>query len=79
MTLLLDVFANDPGPPEERAVFDRWIGVTMDTIDCEYCTANAVGLDEDGEATCGGCMPVVAQLPAVIEASGEDDDEASKS
>ena len=29
MTLLLDVFRNDPGPPEERATFDRWIGGTM--------------------------------------------------
>jgi hypothetical protein len=25
---LLDVFANDHGPPEERAAFDRWIGAT---------------------------------------------------
>jgi hypothetical protein len=45
-------------------------------VDCSYCTANAAGVDEDGELTCGSeaCMPVVGPLPAVVEASDDTDD-----
>lgn len=44
-------------------------------MQCEYCTAEAVGLDEDGDPTCNSwiCTPAVQPLPSVIEISDDDD------
>jgi hypothetical protein len=49
----------------------------MHAPDCTYCTARAVGVDDDGEPTCGAatCTPQVGPLPAVIECPDEDGDE----
>lgn len=49
----------------------------MNHVQCTYCTDIAVGIDEDGQFTCGAshCMPAVRELPRVIEVS--DDDEST--
>lgn len=50
----------------------------MKTPECDYCTTTATGIDEYDEYTCGvesTCTIKVRALPAVIEASDEEDDE----
>lgn len=50
-------------------------------MECSYCSDDARGIDEDGEATCGNedtCTVVCSALPAVVEVSddyGDDEDE----
>ena len=43
-------------------------------MQCDYCSSEAVGVDEDGAPTCGDfrCMPVVDPLPAFIAESALD-------
>lgn len=54
----------------------------MDRHACAFCTDPAIGIDEDGELTCGAesCSPVERLLPAggIIEASGEDDEDTDE-
>ena len=43
---------------------------------CAYCSDLAVGVDGDGEYTCGAdtCIPCIGPLPRVIECEDEDED-----
>lgn len=45
--------------------------------DCAYCSDEAVGIDDEGEYTCGSthCTPVVQPLPDVMEVSGDDNED----
>lgn len=47
----------------------------MDHVSCAYCTGDAIGVDEDGEFTCGDCSQVAAPMPRVIEASENDEED----
>jgi hypothetical protein len=44
-------------------------------MNCEYCTDEAIGYDEDGNATCGTCTPSERPLPLIIEVSGDDEED----
>ena len=47
-------------------------------VTCAYCTGDAIGVDEDGNLTCGcpdSCMWAVAPLPDVIEVSDDEDED----
>lgn len=43
-------------------------------MECDYCTDDAIGYDEDGYPTCGhsGCTPSVRPI-GVIETNYDDD------
>lgn len=48
-------------------------------VPCEYCTDEAIGLDEDGEKTCGNsttCTESIRPLDvSAYEVSNDDDDD----
>lgn len=46
-------------------------------MECDYCTDDAIGLDEHERPTCGSadCEPIESPLPDIIEVSDDEGDE----